>query len=278
MTETSGIQQLYQEYMSEHLSHAFLLETNNQEKCLKELLQFLSKINEVENEQENIKLNKLILNETLPSLVVIRPDGNSIKKEQIINLKTSFQTKPIFSKYNMYVILNAEDLNPSSANTILKFLEEPEDFILGFFITDNKENIIDTIRSRCEIIRVNYEQNHENDIPKVWEDLAINYIREYEITGDNTLLYNKQVILPLIHDKKELKYLFQAIFNIYYGIYICKLKNLELKEKYSSLNFVMKKDKNYFYNQVKYIANLLDNLNFNLNTSFVLDCFVLESR
>ena len=36
MTETSGIQQLYQEYMSEHLSHAFLLETNNQEKCLKE--------------------------------------------------------------------------------------------------------------------------------------------------------------------------------------------------------------------------------------------------
>ena len=213
MTETSGIKQLYQEYMSEHLSHAFLLETNNQEKCLQELLQFLSKINEVEDEQENIKLNKLILNETLPSLVVIRPDGNSIKKEQIINLKTSFQTKPIFSKYNMYVILNAEDLNPSSANTILKFLEEPEDFIIGFFITDNKENIIDTIRSRCEIIRI-------NDIPKVWEDLAINYIKEYEITGDNTLLYNKQVILPLIHEKKELKYLFQEIFNTYYELYI----------------------------------------------------------
>ena len=55
-------------------------------------------------------------------------------------------------------------------------------------------------------------------------------------------------------------------------------KNLELKEKYSSLNFAMKKDKNYFYNQVKYIANLLDDLNFNLNTSFVLDRFVLESR
>ena len=210
MTETSGIQQLYQEYMSEHLSHAFLLETNNQEKCLKELLQFLSKINEVEDEQENIKLNKLILNETLPSLVVIRPDGNSIKKEQIINLKTSFQTKPIFSKYNMYVILNAEDLNPSSANTILKFLEEPTDNIIGFLITTDKEKVLDTIISRCQNFKFFYEEQEDDSLIN---NLANEYLNEL-FSNDNFLI-NKNTILSTLKERNEINKLFLTILNKY---------------------------------------------------------------
>lgn len=276
--ETSGLNTLYHEYMSNRLSHAFLLETNNQEECLNDLLNFLSKINETDNDEENTKLKHLLLTESLPSLIIIRPDGNTIKKEQIINLKSSFQTKPIFSKYNMYVILNAEDLNPSSANTILKFLEEPEDNILGFFVTDNKENIIDTIKSRCEIVRVNYQKEVPSSIPKVWFDLAINYIKEYETAGDYTLIYNKQVLMPLIHDKKELKYLFQSLFDIYYHLYLCKLKSENLKEEYMDLQFLLKKEASYFYSQIRFISNILDDLNFNLNTALLLDRFVLESR
>ena len=39
-----------------------------------------------------------------------------------------------------YIIKNAERLNPSSANTILKFLEEPEDNIIAILLTNNRYN------------------------------------------------------------------------------------------------------------------------------------------
>ena len=134
MTDYLGIQELFNEYHEDRLSHAFLIETNHQEKCLENLLDFLGYINCIGDPEEDDKLKRLIKNKSIPSLVIIEPDGQMIKKEQILALKDAFKTKPIFSKYNMYVILNAEQLNPSSANTMLKFLEEPEDYILGFFL------------------------------------------------------------------------------------------------------------------------------------------------
>ena len=47
---------------------------------------------------------------------------------------------------------NAEKLNGSSANAMLKFVEEPTEGILGFFITNNKDVIIPTIKNDNIII------------------------------------------------------------------------------------------------------------------------------
>ena len=74
----------------------------------------------------------------LPSLIIIEPDGLNIKKDQILDMMEKFSTKPVFTKFNIYVIREADRFNQSSANTLLKFLEEPEDNIIGFFITNNK--------------------------------------------------------------------------------------------------------------------------------------------
>ena len=278
MQKSKGIQELYNEFHENKLSHAFLLETNDIEQCLENLLLFLARINETDDEQENAKLERLITSLSLPSLIVIRPDGLSIKKEQVLDMMQSFQTKPTFSKYNMYVFMNAESLNASSANTILKFLEEPEDNILGFFITNNKENVIDTIRSRCQIILDYYEGVVSYSVPKVWHSIAINYIKEYESVGDEAVLYNRSVLLPLIHDRKELLYLFQSLFKIYASFYQVKIMRSELSQEYEALSFLLKKDTEYFFKQMNYLSELLDELNYNLNIQFLLDRFVLESR
>ena len=232
--ESKGIQQLIQEYHENGLSHAFLLETNSIEQCLSSLLEFLGYINRTGEPEEDQKLEKLIQNHNLPSLLIIEPDGQTIRKEQILDLKNFFKTKPVFTKYNMYVILNAETLNASSANTMLKFLEEPEDDILGFFLTNNKENMIDTIRSRCQIVMDYYTVSQSLAIPYVWQSIALNYLKEYEIVKEDTLLYNKDVLLPLLHDRKELNYLFQSLFQIYQDLYDSKKKNQILKAEYTS--------------------------------------------
>ena len=120
------IYQILDSFHENRLSHAFLIETNNQDRCLEELKQILCEMNCEDIYQENCEkchFCHLLKSDNLPSFVIIRPDGITIKKDQILELKRKFSTKPIYSKYNMYVIMNAEKLNSSSANTILKFLE-----------------------------------------------------------------------------------------------------------------------------------------------------------
>ncbi len=277
MHEGSALKELEKKFRENKLAHAFLLETNDMDLCLQNLLTFFKIINCPSNyrdECNECNLCHLFDSMNLPSYVVIEPDGTTIKKEQILSLKQFFQTKPVYSKYNMYVVKNAECLNSSSANTMLKFIEEPEDYILGFFITNNKENIIDTIRSRCQILKDYYNLSVESNIPSVWSGIAINYLKTINDNKLDGILYNKDVVLPLIHDRKELFYLFSSILNIYYDCYQKVLNNEDVVNE--ELRFLKNKDKIFFQKQINLVTKLLDRMNYNLNISLMLDCFVLE--
>ena len=45
-------------------------------------------------------------------------------------------------------------MNDYSANTILKFLEEPSSDIIAILLTTNRFNIISTILSRCQFLSI----------------------------------------------------------------------------------------------------------------------------
>ena len=75
-------------------------------------------------------------------LKIIKPDGIFIKKEQLIELQKSVINKPVEGNKIVYIIKNADKLNSSSANTILKFLEEPEDDIIAILLTDNINTVL----------------------------------------------------------------------------------------------------------------------------------------
>ena len=176
------INNLYKRYGEKKLAHAFLLETNDMDKCLKDILVLVKMLNcqnkYTDNCSEECNICRLIDNGSLPSLIVVNPDGASIKKNQVLELQERFATKPIYSKFNVYIINYCDKLNASSANTMLKFLEEPADDILGFFITDNQENVINTIRSRCQIIKVNYDEIMDNKVDDNFLKLLNSSIKE----------------------------------------------------------------------------------------------------
>ena len=269
---------LKKQYHDNRLGHAFLLETDDVEKSLKKVISFLKILN-CENEYNDncskCNLCHLIETEQLPNLVIVRPDGTFIRKEQIIDLKNSLKTKPIFAKYNMYVIINAENLNSSSANTMLKFLEEPDDKIIGFFITNNKENVIDTIKSRCQILLDYYfEEKVDNNLLSE----AIDYIKQLECANIETLFYNKDVLIPKISDKEWLITLFKKMIFIYECLYEKKLNSELVFKDIEELNFLLKKDLDYFIKRLNLLKKLLSSLDFNVNNQMVLDRLVLESR
>ena len=275
MNSVNDINHIIKTYNENKLSHAFLIETNNFEKCLKDVKKVIKNIN-CENKYiddcNECNLCYQIENETLPSFIIVRPDGATVKKEQIIELKEKMFTKPIYSKYNTYVILNAEKLNNSSANTMLKFIEEPEENIVGFFITNSKENIIETIKSRCQIIYQYYDEEIE-ELDDEKKELVNDYIKNIELDNKHALLYNKNIFLERNYTREEVIKIFLEIFKIYNIIY--NESDVKVCNEYS---FIKSQNKEKIIDKLKIINKTIDNLNKNGNINLILDAFAIEMR
>ena len=146
------------------IPHAFLIETNNINDFETELIDFLY-------EKKLIK-NKTAINNL--NLIIIEPDGKEIKSGEIDMLRSRFSTIPANDQYNIYLIKEADKMNISSANKLLKFLEEPTDFILAFLISWEHGQVLPTIKSRCQTFKYLYENQNQNIIDNV--NLLVNYI------------------------------------------------------------------------------------------------------
>lgn len=88
----------------------------------------------------------------------IEPQGQTIKKEQIIALQEEFSKTSLLPGPRIYIINDADTMSASAANSLLKFIEEPSSEIYGILITEHKDNMLSTIISRSMII-----QFHELD-------------------------------------------------------------------------------------------------------------------
>ena len=102
------------------------------------------------------ELSKILFNsqsvDSSPDYINIYADGNSIKIAQIRKLQTDIIIKP-HKNYKIYIINDAEKMTIEAQNALLKTLEEPPEYAIIILITSNKEALLDTIKSRCEIIK-----------------------------------------------------------------------------------------------------------------------------
>ena len=265
--EEEKIKVLLDKYETGRLAHSFLIETNNIDLCLSDLKKFIKHINcplKYENNCKKCNLCNLIDLDNLPSLQIIRPDGMSIKKNQLQEIQDKFFTKPVYSKYNTYIILNAETMNASSANSILKFLEEPIDDIIGFLVTSNKEKMLDTIISRCQNIKMIYDNNSVNENMDL---LATEYLKR--ILESDSVLVNRNLILPVINTRVEIKQLFLTILNYFLRKEIVN---------YFPGNNSVDKSLEIYNKRIEIIKIVLKMIEQNVNIELLLDYFVLEMR
>lgn len=87
-----------------------------------------------------------------PDVHVIYAEGNTIKKEQIYHLRKEFSFRGMESQKKVYIVEDAEKMTASAANSMLKFLEEPEGETLAILITSNYFRMIETIVSRTQVL------------------------------------------------------------------------------------------------------------------------------
>ena len=260
-------------YHENKLSHAFLLETNDIEQCYKDVLELVKMINcsgKYSEECEECNLCHLIDLGNIPSLITIDPFGNNIKKEQILDMMERFKSKPIYSKYNTYIIRQCDYFNQHSANTLLKFLEEPEDDIIGFFITNNKMNVISTIRSRCQ----EWSMYYKEDLGNNYSDESISQFNDYlsNVCGKkDAFIYNQTEFKKLYEDRMDWVRFFTEI--LYY------LTDVSCDQVTLGNNDVLgKMDKREIIWIISKIEDILKYLKSNGNIELILDKFAIEMR
>jgi len=275
------------------LVQAYLLVSNDKSFMMQYSLDFSKKI--ICDDDE--KISKMIDENTYPELVIIEPINNVIKKEQLINLQEAFSVKPTLGKKMVYIINGADKLFTSSANTILKFLEEPSDDIVAILLTDNLQKVLPTIKSRCQIL--NFENKRDKEVDIIYKNYK-NYYRSIEFNTDtylekvyniislikkidknklNTFIYFKQDIFDVFINKEDFMFLFDFILYFYYDILNLKLQRdlyylkdykndlLEVS-KNNSLDDVIKK--------IKIIEDVNNKLQTNMNLKLLIDDFIIN--
>lgn len=270
LIQHEAIQDLVKKYNENQLSHVFLIETNDKVAALQDIKELIKVMNCSDEFNENCtkcNLCHLIATEQLPSLEIIFPEGQAIKKGQMEELKQKFSSIPYLSKYNTYIINDAEKFNASSANTMLKFIEEPEKNIVGFLITNNRENVISTIKSRCEIVKVFYEKENQKITEKI-QKLSENYLYKIEVEKQQTIVYNK-IVLDEKLEREEMIIFFKALFSIYYNLYQGKSipEKLDKMKQISSPALI---------HRLQLVSGMLERLSYNVNINLLLDDFVLR--
>lgn len=88
------------------------------------------------------------------SLGIDNKSGNiSVHEADTMLKKLSF--KPFEGTHKFMVVWLPERMNLQAANTLLKVLEEPSEGTHFFLVSEHPEQLLPTIRSRCQVIRVN---------------------------------------------------------------------------------------------------------------------------
>lgn len=114
-----------------------------------------------------------------PDVHWIKPEGASIKADDIIHLRKEFSYSSFEAMHKVYVIEKSETMTTNAANRILKFLEEPDVKSTAILLTEQSQQIIPTIRSRCQTIDLKplnvqdfKKQLLEENLPNMTEDKA----------------------------------------------------------------------------------------------------------
>lgn len=252
-------------------SHAYLFETRN-DKHYKIIMKFIEGIicpfNKTYCENKKCNICERIENGNYPEVKIIEADGLWIKKQQVTELKIDFSTKAIEGNKKIYLIKDCDKLNPSSANSILKFLEEPDDGIIAILTTANIDSVMKTISSRCQLIK--FKNNACDDIKnKELELICLEFIKNVEKKGFDAIIDTTEL------KNYSIEEIFEYIIKIYQTIFECKINNL--KEYNNDIIELANKNTEFSISRkISKIITLKDIIKYNINVNLLIDKLLLE--
>lgn len=255
----------------DRINHAYLIESNFEDKLIlaEELIKLILSFD------NNISIEEIKLNN---DLIIIDSDTNTIKTEEIENLKELFMTKSINSNPRIYVINGAEKLNEYASNKLLKFIEEPEENIIAILLTENKSNLLETIISRCQIIRFFISKNILSKLDDEYIDNMFNFVMNIEKNKVEAIAFQNSYDIKKLSDRKYFLDFLNNLLYIYDDVITYKINNtvnyfLSYIEKIKEIS--EKNNINDLKKKINAINICINRLKYNPNTKLLIDKLIL---
>ncbi len=208
---------------------------------------------------------------------------SEISVEQIRDLKEFFSKTSYEGGYKVALIDSVDEMNPNSSNAFLKLLEEAPNKSLLLLICNNYESLLDTIKSRCRVLKLKplSDYNMKTLLKEYVKDISDDDIAELTEFSDGSIgaalnFYNNsgidiyklfyKALLDFLHKKNNsLIELTNLVGNN--ELKFSSLKNISLKfiEKLIkinsniSVNFAFDTEEQVIKTYAKYFKNM-DNL------------------
>lgn len=294
--------------LNNKLSHAYLVDANYYEKAFSFVMAFVKAIvcknhHTNCNNCEQCNLCQRIDNGNYPEVKIIETDSLVIKKEQLLELQSEFSRSSIEGDYRIYIIKDCDKMNKQASNSLLKFLEEPVPGIIAILMTNHIGKLLDTIISRCQLIRLHrvvslnansalenlaliscdstdqvvaFQNNEKN---KVMVDTVISFLDYFEEYGLDILLYMKNMWYNNVSTREDAIIAFTLMIYFYYDLLNCKV-NLN-QYFYCDKQNVIEKCANM--NSIEAILHKIDVVQYgyemvrcNLNLNLLMDDIVIR--
>ncbi|MCB9498274.1 MAG: hypothetical protein H6687_00035 [Bacillales bacterium] len=281
----------------------------------KEMAFYLAKLIYAKIEDSSIEeceAAKRIDDNSHPNVFYIEPLGLTIRKEQITSILSEAAKTALEEGPKIFIFDQADNLNPSSSNSLLKFIEEPQDDIHIIFLVDNLSSILDTIKSRCALysfrplnkdflkerldlegiseslssILMEYSQNEDlilslaktEEYLKIVDFVPALFMKKFETNESVIIFFNDNYKLIDTMEKQDF---FLSLFTFY-------LKDILNYVEFKNENFIYKAEKG----RIKELGNISNELalgrlmreilelktkiKYNVNLRLNLDCILLE--
>lgn len=300
------------------LSHAFLL-VGNPGTPLFEVAKYLAK-SILCDDPAPLACNNCITclridSDNYPDIIMLDGSKGTIKKEDVLNIesrfeKTAFETKGIM----IYIINQVENMTLEAVNSVLKFLEEPESEIYAFLTTNNVNNVLPTIVSRCQTLPLKsvpreqviqdalglfIEQEDAELLSYFYNDgeLIYDFLNDEEQSENyyeakkalkglldvmssgkkkDVIYYSQKEIVPLIKSKEELRFFVDLLSQVYEDMLnIISNREISLKS-YDTILSTLVETLPHIEDSLVEILKTRNIVNLNVNIGLLIDHLIIS--
>ena len=96
---------------------------------------------------------QLIAENEFSDVKIVKPSEQVIKTDMIRELMRNFSRSGFEGKSQVFIIQDCEKMHVNAANSLLKFIEEPQSSSYMILLTSDENKVLPTIKSRTQIFR-----------------------------------------------------------------------------------------------------------------------------
>lgn len=244
---------------SNHIVHAYLF-SGFKSKSKIDLIKTFSQILLCSNNSACSKCRdcKLFISQNHPDIRIwgVEEKSKDIKIDQIKELIKACSFPPVQSKRQIFIIEDADKMNITASNALLKTLEEPFSHTVVILEASILDNILPTIQSRCQIIPVS----------------SIYETKEISSELKDIKLPPESLIDTISLSSKLSKYQTEELIDYFQMLQIEHWNSLKEKIKEDSSFKIDKNDWKY----LEMLQQAIEQLNMRINSKLVIENLLLE--